>query len=143
LVIKRKCGIKSSLEWSFARREDGMKGMKKILMVLMVLGMVVVFVGQASAEMTKCEVEQAGYNLNPGEDGLEIKLRYVLKTSGRIFNVSAAATTDAQMNRMLAIALTALTNGWQVKADIDWNGYDSTPGAMNEILNMKLIVPAP
>ena len=50
--------------------------------------------------------------------------------------MTAAASTDAAMNRILAIALCAMSNGWEVKADIDWNA----PG---EILNMKMMAPAP
>jgi len=113
-----------------------MKIMKKILMVLMVLSMIVVFAGQTSAayKMTVCAVEQAGYNAETGD--LEVKLLPTNQSKSRSFYVTAAASTDVAMNRILSIALTAMTNGWNVKADIDWN----SPG---EILNMKLMAPAP
>ena len=113
-----------------------MKGVKTVLMVLVALSMVVVFAGQAGAayKMTVCTVEQAGFNPTTGD--LEVKLLPDGQTKGRIFYVTSAASTDAAMNRILAIALTAMSNGWQVKADIDWQ----SPG---EILNMKIMAPAP
>ena len=113
-----------------------MKRLKKIIMVLIALSVVVVFAGQASAayQMTVCTVEQAGFN--PATGDLEVKLLPDGQSKGRIFYVTQAASTDAAMNRILAIALTAMSNGWQVKADIDWQ----SPG---EILNMKIMAPAP
>ena len=113
-----------------------MKVVKKVLMVLVALSMVVVFAGQAVAayQMTVCTVEQAGFN--PATGDLEVKLLPDGQTKGRIFYVTSAASTDAAMNRILAIALTAMSNGWQVKADIDWQ----SPG---EILNMKIMAPVP
>ena len=113
-----------------------MKGLRKTIMVLMILSMVVVLAAPASAayKMTVCTVEQAGFNPTTGD--LEVKLLPDGQTKGRIFYVTSAASTDAAMNRILAIALTAMSNGWQVKADIDWQ----SPG---EILNMKIMAPVP
>ena len=65
-----------------------MKGIKKILMVLMVLSMVVVFTVPASAayKSLSCEVMRAGYDIESGN--LELMLRWATKTEGRIFKIS-------------------------------------------------------
>ena len=108
-----------------------------VIVAAFVLVAVMVFVpagASAAYKMTVCVVEQAGYNPETGD--LEVKLRPTNQAKGRIFYVTAAANSDASMNRILAIALCAMTNGWDVKADINWN----SPG---EILNMKLMAPSP
>jgi len=109
-----------------------MKSMKKILMVLMVLSMVVVFAGQASAafKVLECVVEQAGYNVATGD--VEVKLFPTSKTSGKVFYVTLAASSEAAQANVLSIALTAMAADVLVKANIDYN----SPG---EILSMKLL----
>jgi len=113
-----------------------MKVMKKILTVLMVLSMVVVFAAPASAayRYLECQVMWAGFNVATGD--VEVKLLPTIKTKKKTFVVSAAAT-DVVQNRILSIALTALSNGWNVSANIDYNDANS------EILDMRLIPPAP
>ena len=106
-----------------------MKGMKLAMIALVLFSLVVMFPGGSSvaSQLETCVVEEAGYNPRTGD--VVVKLRPTNTTRGKYFYVYAASSTDAEQNRILAIALTALTNGWEVKARIDY----SSPG---EIFNM-------
>jgi hypothetical protein len=108
-----------------------MKCITKIMMVTMLLSMVVVMTGIAHAAPSwySCKVIQTGFNCATGD--LEIALLPTNKTKVKSYYVYSATSTDAIQNKVLAIAITALANGWEVKAYIDY-------GAPGELMNIKL-----
>ena len=92
-----------------------MKGIKKIVVVLMVLSMVLVFALPASAKWWTVDVLFTRIN----DDGFcEIKV----ERSGmyRTFGLP-----DAYANQFLATALTAQAGGHQLKIEVDWNADGS------------------
>jgi hypothetical protein len=118
-----------------------MKGLKKITMVLMVLSMVVVFAGQAMGDYAtlECEVLQAGYGYDlAGDSRVEIYLKPLLKPKAKMF-YATSAKTSTEMNRMLAVAISAISNGWTVWAEIDYKAVPEAPE--KEILQLRIIAP--
>jgi len=117
--------ISYNKESFLGRKEDVMKIMKKILMVLMVLSMVVVFAGPAiaAAKWHICDLEQIGYDTQTGD--IEVKLKSNKETKAKMFYLFAASFTDAEINRMLAMLLSCQTTGQRIKANIDYDNPGS------------------
>jgi hypothetical protein len=95
-----------------------MKGIKKIVVVLMVLSMVLVFAGTASAKWYTVNV----VHTNLSDDGsVEIKVE-------RNGKVQIFALPAGYENPFLATALTAQASGLQIKVEVDWaaTGSDIT-----------------
>jgi hypothetical protein len=110
-----------------------MKGLKKIVMVLMVLSMVVVFAGQASAgyKWRTCTVVDAGWDDDTGR--MEITLTTAGKPKPETFTAPVG-----QENRYLSIVMCAVTAGMQVDCFLDW---DQKSG--DEITKIKLLANSP
>ena len=105
------------------RKEFIMKGLKKIVMVLVVVSSVAVLTGQAMAAYNwwTCDVKSAGYNVETGE--LEIALIRVNATNAKIFVATVGGPvgyTEVELNRALAVALAAISSKSKVKAWINW-----------------------
>ena len=92
-----------------------MKGMKKIIMVLMVLSLIVVFAGQSIAgeKWQTCKVSGV---LCTEEGVVQIALERSDLGESKFFNVPSG-----QENMMVAIALSAMSMGSTVEAYIDWS----------------------
>ena len=105
-----------------------MKGMKKILMVLMVLSMIVVFAAPASANWYTVSVVYADYN-----DLGDLEIR-AAKANGKetVFTGPVGHASE-----MLAMALTVQSSGGSLQLSIE---SDSFGGA---ITSMRVLTPAP
>jgi hypothetical protein len=87
-----------------------MKGIKKIVMILMVLSMVLAFAGPASAKWWTVNV----VHTNLADDGTcEIKV----ERNGKF---QTFALPVGYENQFLAMALTAQAAGLQLKIEADW-----------------------
>jgi len=87
-----------------------MKGIKKIMMLLMVLSMVLVFAGPASAKWYTVNV----IHTNLSDDGtVEIKVEW----SGKY---NTFVLPDEYVKQFLATALTAQAAGLQLMIEVDW-----------------------
>ena len=93
-----------------------MKGIKKIVMLLMVLSMVLIFVGPASAKWWTVNV----IFTNLSDQGV-VEIEVERAGMYRSFGLPAA-----HVNQFLATALTAQASGLQLKIEIDdWNADGS------------------
>ena len=106
-----------------------MKGMKKILMVLMVLSMVVVFAGQ--------DAIAAWYEVNVVYSGIDDQGRCEIRVANdggreRIFY----APTGLE-KQYLAIALSAQSTSGRVAIDVDWSDNHG------EMAGMRLVSQTP
>jgi hypothetical protein len=99
----------------YQMKEDVMKTKKMIVVGLALFASLLLVVGPASAALKwgDYNVEQAGTN-DQGE--IEMKLRPV---AGGVAKVFYAPTGEE--NRMLSVALTAISLGYPVKAYVDFN----------------------
>jgi hypothetical protein len=104
-----------------------MKGIKKIMMLFVVLGMVLVFAATASARWYTVNV----INTNIYNDGtVEMKV----EGDGRY---NTFVLPNAYANQFLAMALTAQSGGLQLKIDVNWGV------SFSEIAGMKLLSGTP
>ncbi len=92
-----------------------MKSIKKIVMLLMVLSMVLVFAGPASAKWWTVDVIFTRIT----DDGF-VEIQVERAGMYRTFGLPAA-----YVNQFLATALTAQAGGHQLKLEVDWNADGS------------------
>ena len=92
-----------------------MKGIKKIVMVLVVLSMVLVFALPASAKWWAVNVIYTKID-DQGFVDIQVERAGMYRTFG---------LPAAYANQFLATALTAQAGGHQVKIEVDWNADGS------------------